>query len=122
LSLDLLLEKLKHCRNIPPSVLGYDDMRGNESFRKEIAKLLETYFFHRSVDVDGIFCCAGAGCALDLLFQCLLEQGDGVLLPAPYYPGFIHDIEVVFFLRVLSHRRMISIVTTRLELVVDQSL
>ncbi|GJQ09954.1 hypothetical protein GpartN1_g1745.t1 [Galdieria partita] len=93
LSVDLLLEKLKHCRNISGSVLGYDDMRGSEPFRKQIANLLSTYFFHRLVDIDGIFCCAGAGCALDLLFYCLLEEGDGVLLPAPYYPGFIHDIE-----------------------------
>eukprot|EP00871_Galdieria_phlegrea_P002224 jgi/Galph1/3001/GphlegSOOS_G1691.1 len=93
ISVDLIVQKLKSCRNINERVLGYDDMRGNEQFRQKIAQLFETYFFHRKVDHDGLFCCAGAGCALDLLFTALFEEGDGILLPAPYYPGFIHDIE-----------------------------
>lgn len=41
-------------------------------------------------------CCHTAGCSaiLDSLFYCVCDEGDGVLIPAPYYPAFDNDLQV----------------------------
>lgn len=31
---------------------------------------------------------AGCSAILDNLFYCLCDEGDGVLIPSPYYPAF----------------------------------
>jgi hypothetical protein len=40
---------------------------------------------------------AGAGAVLDTLFFCLCNPGDGVLIPAPYYPAFDNDLQVCVY-------------------------
>ena len=36
----------------------------------------------------------GCGAILDVLFHSITAAGDGVLIPAPYYPAFPNDLEV----------------------------
>jgi hypothetical protein len=37
---------------------------------------------------------AGCSAILDSLFYCLCDEGEGVLIPAPYYPAFDNDLQV----------------------------
>lgn len=36
---------------------------------------------------------AGCSAILDNMFYCLCDEGDGVLIPAPYYPAFDNDLQ-----------------------------
>ena len=47
-----------------------------------------------TVDPDHLTLSAGAGAILDNLFFMLGNPGDGVLIPAPYYPAFDIDLQV----------------------------
>jgi histidinol-phosphate/aromatic aminotransferase/cobyric acid decarboxylase-like protein len=46
------------------------------------------------VDPQHLSVLSGVGAVLDLMFQCISEPGDGVLIPAPYYPAFDNDLRV----------------------------
>ena len=46
------------------------------------------------VDPEHLTLSAGAGAILDNLFFMLGNPGDGVLIPAPYYPAFDIDLQV----------------------------
>ena len=47
-----------------------------------------------SVDAEHIACLVGCGAILDVLFHSITAAGDGVLIPAPFYPAFPNDLEV----------------------------
>lgn len=36
---------------------------------------------------------AGCSALLDNLFWCICDEGDGILIPAPYYPAFDNDLQ-----------------------------
>ena len=36
----------------------------------------------------------GCGAILSNMFSLMCEEGDGILVPAPYYPGFDSDMKV----------------------------
>jgi 1-aminocyclopropane-1-carboxylate synthase len=48
----------------------------------------------RRLLVRDMFLACGAGSVVDLLFHLLASAGDGVLIPAPYYPAFDNDLVV----------------------------
>jgi aspartate/methionine/tyrosine aminotransferase len=103
----------------------YNDMRGMMHARESVARFLTRKFLRRKVvivgpnhhdhDTDddhdegshdtsngagvikGENVILGSGCAglLNGLFFCLLEPGDVVLIPAPYYAAFESDMKVV---------------------------
>ena len=47
-----------------------------------------------AVHPDHFTVAAGAGALVEALAWTLAEAGDGVLVPAPYYPAFINDLKV----------------------------
>lgn len=48
---------------------------------------------------------SGCGAIINNLIYCITEPGEGVALPAPYYPAFDYDIRVsdLFIYRHTSH-------------------
>ena len=50
----------------------------------------------QGMEVDPAHICVASGCGAVLsgMFTMLGERGDGVLIPAPYYPGFDFDTQV----------------------------
>jgi aspartate/methionine/tyrosine aminotransferase len=90
---DLLLAKMAECRDVPASVLGYDDMRGNLEFRSALARLFERKFLGRRFQPEQLAVLAGAGTVLELLFHVIADPGDAVLIPTPSYAGFWLDLE-----------------------------
>ncbi|CAN0075967.1 unnamed protein product, partial [Scytosiphon promiscuus] len=71
------------------SSMGYGDVRGPLWVRWEIARMMGRRIFHReSVDPDNVVIAAGATSVLRLLVLALSEEGEGCLIPGPYFPGF----------------------------------
>ena len=46
------------------------------------------------VKADNLACLVGCGAILDVLFFSIAAAGEGILIPAPYYPAFKNDLEV----------------------------
>ena len=49
------------------------------------------------MDAGHLALLAGAGSVVDLLCFALMDAGDAVLVPAPYYPAFDNDLMVGAF-------------------------
>ncbi|WIA34053.1 hypothetical protein OEZ86_012431 [Tetradesmus obliquus] len=107
LTTELVQQGLQAHGGFPAAMLYYQDMRGIPELRQAIAGMLQDSFmqaiagmlqdsFMQGVQIDPqhLSVLAGVGAVLDLLFQCIAEPGDGVLIPAPYYPAFDNDLRV----------------------------
>lgn len=98
LSFDELAPVLKDACNCVPSeqTFGYDDMRGVMRFRSAIARFLSRHLCANRVECkpEHVILASGAAAIIDHLFFALCDDGDGVLIPAPYYPAFDLDLMV----------------------------
>ncbi|WIA13905.1 hypothetical protein OEZ85_002476 [Tetradesmus obliquus] len=95
LTTELVQQGLQAHSGFPAAMLYYQDMRGIPELRQAIADMLQDSFMQGvQVDAQHLSVLAGVGAVLDLLFQCIAEPGDGVLIPAPYYPAFDNDLRV----------------------------
>lgn len=79
--------------DLPHSAICYDDMVGCLDFRTRLADFLGERVFGRRFDPDQIAVLAGAGSVLEILFHCIADAGDAVLVPTPSYSGFWADLE-----------------------------
>ncbi len=90
---DLLIDRMAAVTGVPARVLGYDSMVGSEAFRERLARFLGRRVLGRTFQPDQLAVLAGAGSVLEILFHCLCDPGDGVLVPTPSYAGFWADLE-----------------------------
>ena len=96
-SIAALAERLARAAPLEPTQLGYGDTRGLPALRAAVAGHLQRTLlagFGVAVPPDEVTVMAGCGAVLDALFWCICESGDGVLIPAPFYPAFVNDLEV----------------------------
>lgn len=89
---DLLEPKLNRNPEFRESHTHYDILYGNTEFRKELA-LFITKMTNHPADKEQIVVASGSSAIIDMLMVALCEPGDGVLIPAPYYAGFDHDLK-----------------------------
>ena len=82
----------------PATTAGYDNMRGSDRLRRALAahmkRVLAPNHADGAIDPDRLCVSAGAGAVIDNLFMTITSPGDGVLIPAPYYPAFDNDLRV----------------------------
>jgi len=82
----------------PETTAGYDNMRGSDRLRRALAahmqRVLAPNHADGAIDPDRLCVSAGAGAVIDNLFMTITSPGDGVLIPAPYYPAFDNDLRV----------------------------
>ncbi|EFN53200.1 hypothetical protein CHLNCDRAFT_137035 [Chlorella variabilis] len=91
----LVLERLEAAKGAPSSVLNYSSMKGMPECQAAMAGLLERHVVPgHKVEPGNVVIAAGAGALLDSLFWCICDAGEGVLIPAPYYPAFDNDLQV----------------------------
>eukprot|EP00033_Pygsuia_biforma_P003503 GCRY01003834.1.p1 GENE.GCRY01003834.1~~GCRY01003834.1.p1 ORF type:complete len:457 (+),score=47.92 GCRY01003834.1:123-1373(+) len=84
---DLLEPKLRECQqNFDLNTTRYDASHGRRHFREALANNLAEFVPNTSS--DGISVVSSAISILEILFFCLCEEGDSVLIPAPYYGAF----------------------------------
>ncbi|KAL4458929.1 hypothetical protein ABPG75_013794 [Micractinium tetrahymenae] len=89
-----MLERMAAVQDAPTMVLNYSGMKGIWELQVAMARLME-HFFLPGHSVDPQHICISSGCSaiLDNMFYCLCDEGDGVLIPAPYYPAFDNDLQ-----------------------------
>ncbi|MCH8567999.1 MAG: aminotransferase class I/II-fold pyridoxal phosphate-dependent enzyme [Balneolales bacterium] len=93
----LLFEELKYKLNPGKEQLEemhthYAELHGMASFREALA-LYAQEITGVSLNPENIAVASGSSAILDMLFYVLCEPGDGVVIPAPYYAGFDHDLK-----------------------------
>nr|AAR88653.1 1-aminocyclopropane-1-carboxylate synthase [Cattleya bicolor] len=72
----------------------FQDYHGLQTFRKAMASFMEKIRGGRSkFDPNRIILTAGATAANELLTFILANPGDAILVPTPYYPGFLRDLQ-----------------------------
>jgi len=67
--------------------------RGTGRLRRAAATFLTDEFRSReTITADNIFITSGLASAIDALTWAICDEGDGILVPQPYYNGFEMDI------------------------------
>ncbi|GBG74171.1 hypothetical protein CBR_g17885 [Chara braunii] len=94
LTFDLVIDKIRKCRNVPRNIGLYDNMCGGERLRCALARMMERTFMGVAVDPAHICISSGVTAVLDLFFFAVCDPGDGCLIPAPYFPAFDNDMSV----------------------------
>ena len=93
LSNELMLERLNKVQNVPKHVLNYGGMKGMESLQHAVVSLMQdTFVPEPELDPNCVCLLSGASAILDSMFFCIGDEGQSVLIPAPYYPAFDNDL------------------------------
>lgn len=91
-----LLRKSSERMHLTGENIHYNKFEGSEEFRTAIAKHWQKIIFGDDsstvISKDNVATCAGCTVALENLAMLLAEPGDVFLVPAPFYSGFIDDI------------------------------
>lgn len=72
----------------------YTHPLGDEIFRKEIIDFFKNKY-NSTISKDEIMATVGAGHGLYLALKSIINQGDEVILIAPYYPAYIDQLNLV---------------------------
>ncbi|MCH8486677.1 MAG: aminotransferase class I/II-fold pyridoxal phosphate-dependent enzyme [Candidatus Cyclonatronum sp.] len=89
---DLLQKKLNAKPGIDEHHTHYAELHGMKHFREALAGYLNEYTGIQAA-ADQIVTAAGSSAILDMVMFGLCEPGEGMILPAPYYAGFDHDLK-----------------------------
>ena len=101
-------------------VYCYNNFLGLSQTREAIALFLAKRFYGidvsfkedalKQIDPENVV--VGSGCVslLNSLFYCLAEEGDAVLIPAPYYAAFESDMKVRIFSYVFLYLKFHNLV------------
>lgn len=98
-----ILEMVNRAPSFSAEHLHYGELHGSPSFRAAIATLLEEDLHISDVNPDNIVVASGSSAILESIAMALLEDGDGVIVPAPLYTGFIHDFSTRFNVKLLPY-------------------
>lgn len=96
-----ILEILNQDYKFKASDLHYNGQEGSIEFRQVLARHLSSVVDFE-LDPQKIAVASGASAVLEMLSQCLLNSGDRIFIPAPFYAGFLYDFEVRFNAEVVS--------------------
>lgn len=89
---DLLQKKLNAKPGIEEHHTHYAELYGMQHFREALAAYISEYT-GISASADHIVTASGSSAILDMAMFALCEPGEGMILPAPYYAGFDHDLK-----------------------------
>jgi 1-aminocyclopropane-1-carboxylate synthase len=89
-----MLDRMNQVTSFPTWVMNYGGFKGTLQLQTAFAGLLNRTFVKEPILEPDNFCIL-SGCSgiLDNLFYCLADEGESVLIPAPYYPAFDNDLE-----------------------------
>jgi aspartate/methionine/tyrosine aminotransferase len=89
------------CKDLTSSsrdILNYTATTGMPCLRERLAAMFDEHLFRghtEKTNPDHIFVAAGASAVISMLSLALFDEGDSVLIPAPYYAGFDTDFTTV---------------------------
>jgi len=76
----------------PESSMSYVSMQGQVALRQTLSTFLERHVMKVPVQPNELVCMTGVSAILSNLFYCICDDGDSVLIPAPYYSAFDSDL------------------------------
>lgn len=88
---DLLEPLLTQAQEICEPDTHYNELHGAGFFREVIARFLSKRA-GRPLDPDNLAVASGASAVLENLAFVICDPGETILIPAPYYSGFDHDL------------------------------
>lgn len=92
-----LLGKVHSRLKLTGENIHYNLFHGATFFREAIASYWQNVWLGadnpRKASADNIVATCGCSEALEMLAFALCNPGDAILIPTPYYPGFVHDIQ-----------------------------
>lgn len=91
-----LLQRLEEAPESDLSVMNYGSMKGSHALQRSLCELLERTFVrsHRvTLEPSNMVVMSGCTACINSLAFCLLDEGDGVLLPLPTYAAFDNDLK-----------------------------
>ena len=88
---DMLLEFLNRPIKIEKEHIQYCDSRGISSLKTESVKFFHDYLGIKDLDPEKLIINNGVSSLCESLSFSLFDEGDQILIPAPYYTGFEHD-------------------------------
>ena len=88
---DLLLPALSKKIDLKKEHIQYCDLRGLESTRNIMVQFFDKYLMIPNMDPEKLIINAGVSSLCESLSFSLFDEGDQILIPAPYYTGFEHD-------------------------------
>eukprot|EP00929_Paragymnodinium_shiwhaense_P086686 TRINITY_DN47152_c0_g1_i1.p1 TRINITY_DN47152_c0_g1~~TRINITY_DN47152_c0_g1_i1.p1 ORF type:complete len:515 (-),score=115.81 TRINITY_DN47152_c0_g1_i1:177-1721(-) len=97
---DVLMPRVvQSMKELSSTVVSYVPTQGQVALRRAFSSFLEHYVTKAPVAPEEIICGTGVSAILSNLFYCLCEEGDLVLIPAPYYSAFDSDLSAFCNLR-----------------------
>ena len=93
---DIVQEKLNEIdiSEMPEEYTHYCKLSGTDQFRDKLSKFFNHYMKPtEEIDREDIYVTNGCGTVLEALGYAICNEGDGILIPAPYYCGFKSDLE-----------------------------
>jgi aspartate/methionine/tyrosine aminotransferase len=90
-----MLARMNESHAFKVSDLHYNSQEGSLEFRQALQRHLAPVL---GVDLEAknLAVASGASAILEMLSMCLLNSGDKIFIPGPFYAGFLHDFEVRF--------------------------
>ena len=95
-----IINHLRENHHFQTSDIHYNPLNGKESLRNTFAKFAENYLNVSDIDPANITIQCGVSALCESLAYCLFNEGDTLLMAAPYYPGFYYDFTVRFGVKI----------------------
>lgn len=89
---DILKTKLNASPGLEESHTHYAELHGMKAFREQLATFLSNTTSH-CISAEKLVVASGSSAILDMLMYAMCEPGEGIIIPAPYYAGFDHDLK-----------------------------
>jgi len=86
-----ILPLLEKCSKFQESDTHYNELYGSSCLRNALAPVLSRRA-GRALSSDNIVIASGASAILEILAFALCDPYDRIMIPAPYYTGFDHDL------------------------------
>ena len=93
---EMLLTKLNEPLNLKAEHIHYSSLSGIDSTKNVLKSFLEKYLGLKELNQDFITIQNGVSALCESLSYALFDEADEILIPAPFYPGFVYDFESRF--------------------------
>lgn len=96
-----MIKRLERPVRFTSEDLHYGHLHGTDFFRSAVADFMEQFIKISHVNPDYIITGSGASAILESLAMALFEDGDGLIVPSPFYTGFTHDFSTRFKVKII---------------------
>ena len=95
-----IVNHIRENHQFETSDIHYNPLNGKESLRETFAKFAQKYLKVNDIDPSFLTVQCGVSALCESLAYCLFNEGDTLLMAAPYYPGFFYDFTVRFGVKI----------------------